>query len=207
MIQGQTIFIDFDGTIIDASQRLYTLHLDIVNEAGFHTSYSKETYMALKRMKIPEAEIISFIAEPKKREFYLEQREKRIEEWKYLAQDTLFPWSKTALEQLRQHNTIILCTQRKNSALLFRQLLYLGIQDVFHDQIISFDKKAETIKQHPWFEKEKSLIVGDTEVDIETGKVLGIKTIAVASGMRNEEFLRKLKPDFVMKDISEVLFL
>ena len=44
-------------------------------------------------------------------------------------------------------------------------------------------------------------------MDIETGKVLGIKTIAVASGMRNEEFLRKLKPDFVMKDISEVLFL
>jgi len=36
------------------------------------------------------------------------------------------------------------------------------------------------------------------------GKHLVIKTIAVSSGMRNRKFLKKYKPDILIKDFSEI---
>ncbi|HLD80248.1 MAG TPA: HAD family hydrolase [Candidatus Nanoarchaeia archaeon] len=204
MIRNKILFIDFDGTIIDVSARLYSLHQDVLRKLELTTPYSKEEYLTLKRKRIPEAEVIAFIAESKEKEFYLQQREKKIEEWEYLAKDSLFPWSKTVLEQLQQHNTLILCTRRKNADLVFQQLQHLGIKDLFQDVIISSDK-AGKMKEHPQYSPGKAMIIGDTEADIDTGKLLNIKTIAVASGMRSAEFLQTSKPDFLLNNLSEIL--
>lgn len=204
MIRGYIIFIDLDGTIIDASLRLYHLHEDILKLSGFMTPYSREEYLALKRKKTPEREIISFI--PKHyQDFYLQQRGKYMEDWAYLEQDILFSWSKAALEQLRRHNTLILCTRRKKADFLVRQLQHLGLNDLFHDCIISFDQKEEMIKRHPLFLPQKAVIIGDTEADIETGKLLGIKTVAVLSGYRSKEFLENYHPDLIIENIGELI--
>jgi len=205
MIPDKILFLDLDGTIIDASARLYHLHQDILKNMGFITPYSLEEYLALKRKRTPERVIISFIKESELRDSYLQQRKNQMEDWVYLMKDELFPWSRIVLEQLRQHNILILCTRRKNADLLRRQLQHLGLGDVFHDCIVSVDAKAEKIKAHPQFKKEKSTIIGDTEDDIETGKLLGIKTIAVLSGYRNKEFLLKYQPDLIIGSIKELV--
>jgi len=59
------------------------------------------------------------------------------------------------------------------------------------------------LKKYGKFSKN-SIIVGDTETDILMGKHLVIKTIAVSSGMRNRKFLKKYKPDILIKDFSEI---
>lgn len=205
MIQHQILFIDLDGTILDASSRLYQIHQETLKSLGINTLYSREEYLALKRTRTPEEKIISFIPESQKRDFYLQQQEKHMEDWAYLEKDILFPWSKAALEQLRKQNRIILCTRRKNAEFLLRQLQHFGLKELFHDTIISFDKKAEKIKRHPSFVKEKAVIIGDTEADIETGKLLGIKTVAVLSGYRNKEFLLKYQPDLIIENIQELV--
>lgn len=204
MMRDKILFIDLDGTIIDASLRLYHLHQDILKQSGFTTPYSREEYLALKRKKTPEREIISFI--PKHyQDFYLQQREKYMEYWEHLAKDILFPWSKEALEQLQRHNTLILCTRRKKTGFLLRQLQHLGIDDLFHDYVVSFGQKAEMIERHPLFLPQKAVIIGDTEAEIETGKLLGIKTVAVLSGYRNKEFLESYHPDLIVENIGELI--
>ena len=50
-----------------------------------------------------------------------------------------------------------------------------------------------------------SLMVGDTELDIECGKSAGAKTCAVSFGYRNVENLKKLSPDYIIDDLSEIL--
>ena len=50
-----------------------------------------------------------------------------------------------------------------------------------------------------------TLMVGDTELDIECGKSAGAKTCAVSFGYREVGELKKLKPDYIVDDLSEIL--
>jgi phosphoglycolate phosphatase-like HAD superfamily hydrolase len=49
-------------------------------------------------------------------------------------------------------------------------------------------------------------VIGDTEADIEAGKEVGVRTVAVLSGIRDEEHLRAAGPDFLLNDIRELSF-
>lgn len=52
--------------------------------------------------------------------------------------------------------------------------------------------------------KEKeAIIVGDTEVDLTTGKNAGIKTLAVSWGFRTKEFLEREKADYLANNIED----
>jgi phosphoglycolate phosphatase-like HAD superfamily hydrolase len=51
---------------------------------------------------------------------------------------------------------------------------------------------------------EKTLIVGDSELDIQCGKNAGSKSCAVTYGYRTREELEKEQPDFVVDNIIEV---
>ena len=54
-------------------------------------------------------------------------------------------------------------------------------------------------------EPEDTLIVGDTELDIQCGKNAGTKTCGVVYGYRNEEQIEKEKPDFVISGLNELI--
>lgn len=45
-------------------------------------------------------------------------------------------------------------------------------------------------------------VVGDTPADIKSGKELGIKTIAIATGGYNSETLMTYKPDFILESLD-----
>lgn len=52
---------------------------------------------------------------------------------------------------------------------------------------------------------ERTLMVGDSELDILCGKSAGTKTCAVTFGYRSKEDLANLNPDFMISDFSELL--
>jgi phosphoglycolate phosphatase-like HAD superfamily hydrolase len=52
--------------------------------------------------------------------------------------------------------------------------------------------------------KENIFIIGDTRFDVECGKEIGVKTIAVATGTYTLEDLRKYNPDYIFKDFSDI---
>ena len=52
---------------------------------------------------------------------------------------------------------------------------------------------------------DEVLFVGDTEVDIETAKKLGVKVVAVSWGFRDETFLRSLNPDYLIHHPMELI--
>lgn len=52
--------------------------------------------------------------------------------------------------------------------------------------------------------KKDVFVVGDTRFDVECGKEVGVKTIAVATGTYTLEELKKYKPDYVFKDFSDI---
>jgi HAD superfamily hydrolase (TIGR01549 family) len=54
-------------------------------------------------------------------------------------------------------------------------------------------------------EPAESVMVGDTELDIQCGKSAGSKTCGVLFGYRTKEQLEKEKPDFLISGLSELI--
>jgi phosphoglycolate phosphatase len=52
--------------------------------------------------------------------------------------------------------------------------------------------------------KERAVLVGDGTTDIEAGKAAGVITCAVTYGFRPEEELSGIKPDFMIREFSEL---
>ncbi len=53
--------------------------------------------------------------------------------------------------------------------------------------------------------KERTLIVGDGNTDVYAGKAAGIITCSVTYGFRSEEELRMAGPDYLIREISELI--
>ena len=51
---------------------------------------------------------------------------------------------------------------------------------------------------------EESIMVGDTEFDVQCGHNVGAGTVAVTYGYRGKEFLEAEKPDYVIGDLKEL---
>ncbi|SKC84104.1 HAD family hydrolase [Maledivibacter halophilus] len=47
------------------------------------------------------------------------------------------------------------------------------------------------------FEKKNIYVIGDTPFDVECGKILGVRTVAVATGRYSYEELSRCKPDYI----------
>lgn len=54
---------------------------------------------------------------------------------------------------------------------------------------------------------DKTLMVGDTELDIKCGKNAGAKTCAVSYGYRSKKALEEQEPDFIINSLEEIKML
>jgi HAD superfamily hydrolase (TIGR01509 family) len=52
---------------------------------------------------------------------------------------------------------------------------------------------------------KEAVVVGDSEMDIKPSKELGVKVVAVTTGVRDEEFLKSLSPDYLIGNLYEVV--
>lgn len=54
------------------------------------------------------------------------------------------------------------------------------------------------------FDIERSWVIGDTDRDVECGKSIGAKVIAVATGNQSQDQLKQSNPDLVVADLSDI---
>lgn len=99
------------------------------------------------------------------------------------------------------------CTHGEIEVILSRA----GIDKKLFDVVIGSD---EVSKPKPWPDeilKAKSLLkakscymIGDTTYDVETGKKVGAKTVAVLTGNHSRAMLIKAKPDHILKSVADL---
>jgi phosphoglycolate phosphatase-like HAD superfamily hydrolase len=53
------------------------------------------------------------------------------------------------------------------------------------------------------FPPERILVIGDTPRDIECGRAIGAKTVAIATGHYSQDELVAHRPDFLFEDFSD----
>ncbi len=199
------IFFDLDGTLIDSMPRLYHLFQHLVPESKLEY----EAYWDLKRNKINHKKILvtKFNYSEDQYKNFEQKWMESIELEKWLELDKPFIGVDDFLHQLLVQNKLFLVTARQSKQATIEQINSFGWENVFTEIFITEQKKEkfELIKnkikttQNDWF-------VGDTGKDIETGKLLRMKTAAVLSGFLNEVNLLQYEPDVIENHITDINF-
>jgi phosphoglycolate phosphatase len=209
--QLNKVFFDLDGTLIDVASRHYRVYSELTQQFG-GTPLEKNTYWDMKRKKTKWPQLLpaSGLSPRIEREF-LEAFIPRIEDPEYLKIDQLYPDALSTVKTLTERFECYLVSLRRNQTNLLAELGWLGLQPHFvrilsgHSESDGYDKKIELISAE--LGDAGGVIIGDTEADIITGKELGLTTIAVTSGIRDEQFLQALEPDYVIEHIGQALTL
>ena len=140
------------------------------------------------------------------------QDQELIETIPFLKYDRIIPGADRSLKHLAEKHQLILVTLRNSRGALDWELEYMDIRRYFREVL-----STNSVNVHDYSRLKASLIestfnaldpaeiiVGDTETDILTGQELGIRTVAVLSGMRTESVLQEVGPTFVLKDLMQV---
>ncbi|HEY6435173.1 MAG TPA: HAD family hydrolase [Ignavibacteriaceae bacterium] len=199
------IFFDLDGTLLESKSRVFQLFTDLTSQ---HTINFDE-YWKLKKSGLDNNRILlnnlSF-SEDAIKDFWVKWFEK-IESEAYLNFDVVFPNSIEVLLELKESGFAMhIVTARKNQVNTLRQIERSFPADLFSSIHVTKTSGAKreailSIKSNP---NSFDVMVGDTDYDIQTGRSLGIKTIAVLSGFRSEEILKSAKPDVIIAGIAEM---
>lgn len=192
------IFFDFDGTLLDSSERLYRLFCALIPECTF----SKKQYWEMKRNKINHKMIIeNFFPQYDYREF--EQKWMNlIESEEYLKYNSLYEFSKDVLNNLYLNNELYLLTARQSKVNLFKELEKFDIKNFFKEILVTENKRTKLELLREIKPNGEDILVGDTGKDIQTAKEAGIKSVAVTYGFMSEEKLKEYKPCLLTKSLG-----
>lgn len=195
----KAIAFDLDGTLIDVSRRDYQIYSDLVIRlGGMPLSYSE--YWPLRQAKTDIHQILAdsgIISNDQVSEFLAERRF-LMESSEYLAIDKMFPGTLEVLNSLSQNFEIHILTIRHNRINTENQLHVLKL-DKYHYHIVDGNKEY-TMLQIP----NLCFMVGDTENDILPANNIGIKSVAVTTGIRNRELLLEMNPTYILEGLSKI---
>ncbi len=195
------LFLDYDGVICDFWDRYHGLHADLC--ARYHLQpLSHVDYRNHKRRATPEFEILrSLGATDEVAHEMIDLRQGLIETTQYLALDSLFPGTTEALQTLSVRFRLILVTARKDRPGLESQIRLSGIGRFFEELLLS-DKHPKEALMRGY--APAVAMVGDTEADIRAGKALGLTTVGVSGGIRDQSLLRSAAPDHLVPGLRDV---
>lgn len=201
------IFFDLDGTLIDASERLYKLFIDLIPNCGL----TKGEYWNLKRQNIKHKTIIENFFSNYNFDDFERKWLNNIENIQYLRYDKIFDDTINILQYLtlsKKYNLYLL-TARQSKENLYKELQkfqLLNYFENFKNVFITEQKytKTEIINQQFFNLSNSDFIVGDTINDILCGKELNIKTIALTNGFINKNILEKYQPNYLCNTLTEL---
>jgi phosphoglycolate phosphatase len=214
------LLIDFDGVLVDSTPA----YMKATNDALKHFNYFKvpkdevrEFSLEIARrldQGIPRAKLLDglVMSTPEKTiafiDFWLQIWNKAC-----LWEVELLPDTPKILNNLSQRFPLALVTLRYiEKSEIEAQLYRLKINAFLSSIITTLDVKRPKPSPDSFLEGakkinvpiEECMVVGDSILDIRAGKASGAKTVAVLSGIFDENSLRNEKPDLVIKNISEL---
>ena len=227
----QRLITDFDGPIMDVSERYYRVYqfcLEKICEPGQEIKeLPKADFWALKRSQIPETEIGRLSGlEPSQVKDFAHLRRQTVHTIPYLSYDCLQPEAIPALEAAQNAGVdIVVMTMRRvrelNEALdnatqgshhrvnLHRFFPPQNRYCLGNDYIKTGDTNdkpllmARALQELP--PATTTWMVGDTEADIIAAKTHGVKVIGVLCGIRNQNQLEKHQPDLIMPNLQDAV--
>ena len=206
----KTVVLDLDGPLLDGQRRHYACYRSILEEHGY-VLVDEETYWRGKRARQSRRELLEASRAGEFYEQFLEQWVRRIERPEMLALDRLQPDVLEILGDWKNKSaTLVLATMRNNERNTLGQLESLGLTALLDEIVITGSddgyggKSGAVARFLSDRSTDRAIWVGDTEVDVQAARELGIAACAVTCGLRNREQLEAQRPDFLVHDLRDV---
>jgi phosphoglycolate phosphatase len=209
MTSFQLLVFDFDGTLVDTkkdiadsvNRTLKELELRTLDREILYTFIGK----GVNHLMVRSFEDTGYGDLPRATDMFMRHYEEHL-----MDQTELFPNCRETLEHFAgKENTIL---SNKPTLFITRILDALDWRTPF-STIIGGDqmpaKKPDPggllhiLDQHK-ARPEETLMIGDSLVDVETGKRAGVKTCGVTYGHAGRESLETAQPDWIIDDLLEL---
>lgn len=223
-----TLFCDFDGPIVDVSERYYnTYQLGLAELQSFYRVagvtlpvriLSKEQFWQMKQERTPDVEIAMRSGlQGQQIDHFLQRVTCIVNQPALLHQDQLQPGVRWALAFLQAQGVRLVLVTLRCQIQATQMLQSYGLAHVFSEIWGAQDPNAAYSNQsdHKTQLLEKAIaslswehhsqahawMIGDTEADVMAGKAMSIPTIAVTCGIRSHNYLQKLQPTRIHADL------
>jgi phosphoglycolate phosphatase len=223
-----TVFCDFDGPILDVSDRYYNTYRlglqavqdDCRSQGRSITVHqlSKSQFWQMKQNRIPDPEIaLRSGLQPDQIELFLQQVSQIVNQPTLLHQDQLQPGVRLAVELLHAQNVRLMLVTLRCQSQAIQVLQSYGLLDLFEgvwgatDQSAAYGNLAQhktellaaAIASCSWQHApaDSAWMVGDTEADVLAGQEMGLRTIALTCGIRSQSYLNKFAPTLIYRDL------
>ena len=218
-----TVFCDFDGPIVDVSDRYYNTYqmgLEAVKSAYAARGIllplqvlSKEQFWQMKQERTPDPEIAMRSGlQGEQIDYFLDRVSEIVNKVDLLHQDSLQPGVRHALSLLHSQGVrLILVTLRQQTqaaewlasnglAHLFSRIYGTSDDSFAYANLAQHktDLLAAAVSECSWHNPcaigTSAWMVGDTEADVLAGQAAGIPTIALTCGIRSQAYLQRYQP-------------
>ncbi|EDX86721.1 haloacid dehalogenase-like hydrolase, putative [Synechococcus sp. PCC 7335] len=225
----QVVFCDFDGPIVDVSERYYqtyrqglraiaSIHVQQTRTTLPISPLSKRHFWQMKQDRMADIEIAIRSGIPATWfEPFIEQVKQIVNHPSLLLCDRIQPSAQAALRHLRQSNIrLVLVTlrhpQQVNAFLQQQGVAHLvdevyGLFDMNAAYVNRVEQKCELLAQAIAQQKVKgyrthtSWMIGDTEADIIAARGMGLSAAALTCGVRSKAYLQKLEPTAIYDEL------
>ena len=223
-----TIFCDFDGPIVDVSERYYATYRQGLDQVGAIAQaqgkpmtiryLSKAQFWTFKQNRVPDRQIAhwSGLNGPQIDDF-LAQVSRIVNHASLLDHDRIQPRAREGLDILRQCGIwVVLVTLRPPDqvmAFLDQHDLAWAISDLYGmpqadaaytnqaNHKVERLQMAVATQQRHGYDLRHPWMIGDTEADIMAGQALGLETVAVTCGIRSSNYLQGFRPTYLWPDL------
>ena len=226
-----TVFCDFDGPIVDVSDRYYsTYHLALTDTAEFYSELStqvfkqsqltiltKMQFWQMKQERIPDREIaLQSGLDGEMTDFFLQRVTEIVNSADLLHQDKIQPGVTWALGLLRAQGCKLILVTLRDQDEATRILEQHGLRELFNGIYGTGNSQAayqnysqlktkllaKAMHEHQVTQANSdSWMIGDTEADLLAGIAMEIPTIALTCGIRSEQKLTPFKPTLIKDDL------
>ncbi len=220
------LFTDFDGPIMDVSERYYRVYrvcLERVRHPNREVSpLTKEQFWELKRAQVPERDIAikSGLIAPGESEAFAQLRRDIVHTEPYFQYDRLQANAIATLERAQAAGLELVVVTMRRVRELYPVLQACNLERFFPPDrryclADDYTKTGDTNDKPLLMERaiaelppaEQQWMVGDTEADILAGKRVGVPTIGVLCGIRNETQLQLHNPHRIVEDLAQTVAL
>lgn len=206
----KNITFDLDGTLIDSFKTIYKTTEKVLQRLGVSKPLDEQEFYKrighhfidiFKELDIPVTDFNGFIEIYK--QYYFD----------FIGESTFYSGLINVLEFLKSEEIAISLLTTKGQDQADKIIDYFNLREYFSlvmGRRINIANKPSAeplliICKELNVKPEETLMVGDTELDIQCGKNAGTKTCGCFYGYRSKEVLKEEKPDFLISEITELL--
>ena len=217
------IITDFDGPIMDLSDRyyhVYQLCLDKVKQPNQSINIlSKDKFWAYKQAQVAEQQVgIESGLTATQAEVFKNLRDRHAHQLQYLSLDRVVPGSIAALAKIQASGSDLLVMTLRRTCELIPAFDRYNLAQFFpshhryclpNDYVKHGDIQAKTRLMATALTELKpdlnTWMIGDTEADIIAAQTYNIRVIGVLSGIRDRDRLAQYQPDKIVSNLADAV--